>query len=215
MTGQRDAEAGDRPERSPIEPSGLNVFSPQERARLVRLRDLVRATRGSPPATATESRLLRAARAFGRCWVPVATAALIGSGVLGILHTSAAMDDLRRSSVVAVAPVSLAERLLPGLIAHPASYLSAVNGGGAGQRNGAAGDDLFALGMLDLKAAMDRSEAALAAGVGLLLLAATATSPPATSPPATDPDTSLAADAAPFLLIAAFLCAALSFLELP
>ena len=99
---------------------------------------------------------------------------LIGLGVLGILHTSAAMDDLRRTSLVAVAPLSATDRLLPGLIAHSASYPSAVNGGGSGQRLGAAADGLYAAAMIDLKGGMDRSEAALACGALLLLALLTA-----------------------------------------
>jgi len=185
---------------------GLQHFTPQERVRLVRLRALVRATRQPRRTDAPDSRQHRAARAVDRWWLPAVGVALIGLGTLGVVRTSIAMDDLPRTSLVTVAPVSLGERVLPGLIAHPGVYLSAINGGGSSPLVGSAGDGLYRARLIDLKAAMDRSEAALASGAGLLLLAVGTNA---------HPDTSLAADVAPFLLIAAFLCAALSFFELP
>lgn len=211
---------------------GLSQFSPEERVRLMRLRELVRATRGSPTrgsprVAASGSRLHRANTPLARYWLPATAAALIGSGLLGIVHTSAAMDDLQRTSLTAAAPVSVADRLLPGLIGHPNSYLAAINGGGSAQR-GSTSDGLHAAALIDLKGTMDRSEAALACGVGLLLLAVGAASgaadrssavavPASTGLDRVGPsgNTSLAADLAPFLLVAAFLCATLSFFELP
>jgi hypothetical protein len=85
------------------------------------------------------------------------------------------------------------------LLAHPDRYLAAINA------STATVNDLYTVSLLELKEAMDRSEAALAAGAGLLLLALSAA-----------PDaTGLPSDVAPFLLVAAFLCAGLSFFELP
>jgi hypothetical protein len=164
-------------------------FSPQERARQVRLRDLVRAARAGQPTT--HRRPLR-------WWACLAALALILSGGVGMLETYAAMDVLQPINATQRA-VGPADRLLPGLLAHPDRYLAAINA------STATVNDLYTVSLLELKEAMDRSEAALAAGAGLLLLALSAA-----------PDaTGLPSDVAPFLLVAAFLCAGLSFFELP
>jgi hypothetical protein len=132
---------------------------------------------------------------------------LIAAGLVGVVRTSMAMDDLQRNSVSQQAPVTPAARLLPGLIVSPAKYLSAVNGAGGG--NSSRVDPLYAVGQMELKQAMDRWEALVGVGLSLLLFGN------AMRAASADEDTSVAIDFAPFVLVAAALFAMLSFFELP
>ena len=128
---------------------------------------------------------------------------LVGFGVVGVVRTSLAMDDLQRNSVSQTEPLSPAARLLPGVIVNPAKYLSAVNASATPGR----GDQLYAVGQMELKQAMDRWEAVLGVGVSLLLFANAMRS--------AEEESTVAFDLAPFILVAAALFAGLSFFELP
>ena len=128
---------------------------------------------------------------------------LVGFGLVGAVRTSMAMDDLQRTSVSQTQPLAPAARLLPGLIVNPAKYLSAVNASATPVR----GDQLYAIGQMELKQVIDRWEALLGLGVSLLLFA--------NAMRGADEESTVAFDLAPFILVAAALFMGLSFFELP
>jgi hypothetical protein len=65
--------------------AGLSQFTPQERVRLIRLRELVRSTGHVDGAGPSDPRLHHTARFLGRRWLALAAAALIGLGVLVVM----------------------------------------------------------------------------------------------------------------------------------
>jgi len=192
--------------------ASLSQFTAEQQARLVILRSFVQAARsghgalsddmvaepdvpmrhGRPrPSLSSEQLML------------VGGVLLVGFGVVGVVRTSLAMDDLQRNSVSQTEPLSPAARLLPGVIVNPAKYLSAVNASATPGR----GDQLYAVGQMELKQAMDRWEALLGVGVSLLLFA--------NAMRGAEEESTVAFDLAPFILVAAALFAGLSFFELP
>jgi hypothetical protein len=193
--------------------TSLSQFSAEQQARLVILRSFVQEARTGHGALSddlvAEPNDVRRATRWPRVSLSsqqvmfVGGVLLVGVGLVGVVRTSMAMDDLQRSSVSQTQPLTPAARLLPGVIVNPAKYLSAVNASATPTR----GDLLYAVSELELKQAMDRWEALLALGVSLLLFA--------NAMRATDEETTVAFDLAPFVLVAAVLFAGLSFFELP
>jgi hypothetical protein len=105
---------------------------------------------------------------------------------------------------------SMVSRLVPGLLANPSKYVKAVNS------SSAATASLEQVSYLQDKQAMDRWEAVLVLGAALLL--ATRRSPVSGAPRPDGEaarDSSIANDFLPFLFLAALVCGALSFFELP
>jgi hypothetical protein len=135
---------------------------------------------------------------------------LVGFGLVGVVRTSMAMDDLQQHSTSPQQPLSPAERFLPGVILDPAKYLSAVNSSGGGGGSSRV-DPLYAMNQLQERQAMDRWEALVGIGVSLLLFVNAMRAAASND----DEETSIAFDVAPFLLVAAVLFAGLSFFELP
>jgi hypothetical protein len=137
-------------------------------------------------------------------------------GAVGVVRTDLAIRDLQDAAPEAGVRLSLAGRLLPGLIVNPGKYLSAVNGASASGRGAPAQASLEAVALLQQKQAMDRWEAVLALGVAMVF--ATRRSQSVATP---TPDgeaaraSSVANDLVPFLFVAALLFGALSFFELP
>jgi hypothetical protein len=144
----------------------------------------------------------------GRAWtgrqLTVAVAAvLLVVGAVGVLRTSADMQATEPGS-------SMAARLVPGLLADPGKYLKAVNS------STSASASLDQVSVLQQKQAMDRWEALLILGAGLLL--ATRRTPSAAASTAEgEParESSVANDFLPFLFLLALVFGALSFFELP
>ena len=127
-----------------------------------------------------------------------AGALLILFGALGVVRTNIAVDDIQRNATVRIDSLSPAARFLPGAIVSPAKYLSAVNGGSATPT-------IEAVGVMEQKQTMDRWEALILVGLGVLLFMGAQD----------DEEGAVASDVAPFVLVAAFMFAALSFFELP
>jgi len=123
---------------------------------------------------------------------------LILIGAVGVVRTNMAIDDIQHTATVRIDPLSPAARFLPGVLVNPAKYLSAVNGGSGTP-------SLEAVGVMTQKQSMDRWEALALVGLGILLFTQQAVSE----------EGGVASDVAPFVLVAAFLFAALSFFELP
>jgi hypothetical protein len=197
-------------------------FTSEQQARLVLLRSFVQEARSGRGALSDDLAAglevpARKAQRSGARWRPrlgnqqlmlIGGVVLIGVGLVGVARTSMAMDGLQRTSVLGQEPLTLAERLLPGVILNPARYLSAVNA--SSSAGGARVDQLYAVSQMQEKQAMDRWEAL--AGIGLSLLLFVNAMPAAANE---DEETSVAFDFAPFLLVAALLFAGLSFFELP
>jgi hypothetical protein len=130
-------------------------------------------------------------------------AVLLVVGAVGVLRTSADMQATEPGS-------SMAARLVPGLLADPGKYLKAVNS------STSASASLDQVSVLQQKQAMDRWEALLILGAGLLL--ATRRTPSAAASTAEgEParESSVANDFLPFLFLLALVFGALSFFELP
>ncbi len=127
---------------------------------------------------------------------------LVLVGAVGVVRTSMAIDEIQRNATVRVEPLSPAARFLPGVLVNPAKYLSAVNGGSGSS-------SLEAVGVMQQKQAMDRWEALALIGLGLLMFMGVQ------HDGAESEEGGVASDVAPFVLVAAFLFAALSFFELP
>jgi hypothetical protein len=199
--------------------AGLSQFTAEQQARLVLLRSFVqeaRSGRGSLSddlAAAPEVPVRRRAswrpRLGNRELMFIGGIVLMGVGLVGVVRTSMAMDDLQRTSVSAQEPLTAAERLLPGVILNPAKYLSAVNASSGA--SSARVDQLYAVNQMQEKQAMDRWEALVGIGLSLLLFVNAMRAAAANE----DEETSVAFDFAPFLLVAAVLFAGLSFFELP
>jgi hypothetical protein len=207
--------------------AGLSQFSAEQQARLVVLRsfvqearsghgalsdDLVAAAPDVSPVPNLRQASWRPRRPGNQQLMMVGGVLLMTVGLVGVVRTSMAMDDLQRNSVSQPAPLTPAARLLPGLIVSPAKYLSAVNGAGGGG-NSSRVDPFYAVGQMELKQSMDRWEAL--AGVGLSLLLFGNAMRIAAASASDEEDTSVAIDFAPFVLVAAVLFAMLSFFELP
>lgn len=126
---------------------------------------------------------------------------LVLVGCVGVWQTNAAMAQLDRGPLFG--------HLVPGVIANPGKYLATVNSATSTVPL-AARDPFQALALLDRKQAMDRYEALL--GLGLAWLVGAAARSSASSPNAPH---SIAGDVVPFIIVAAALCGALSFFELP
>jgi hypothetical protein len=201
----------------------LSQFTVEQQARLVILRTFVQEARmgrgalsddmiasgeldSDQPTTAGPPRVARR-RLDSRQLLVAGGLLLVVLGVIGIVRTNVAIDDLARSFPAnASSPLSGTARFLPGVIVNPSRYLSAVNGGSS-VRSGV--DPLFAVEQLDQKQAMDRWEALALVGLSLLLFAQ------AMRVQADDDDSMVGFDVAPFILVAAALFAGLSFFELP
>jgi hypothetical protein len=193
----------------------LSQFTVEQQARLVILRSFVQEARSGGGAlrddmvavSVVPDRHDRKSRWWPRLTsqqlMLVGGALLVGFGLVGVARTSMAMDDLQRTSFLQTGPLTPAARLLPGAIVNPAKYLSAVNASAGPSR----GDQLYAVGQMGLKEAMDRWEALLGLGVGLLLFA--------NAMRGADEESTVAVDLAPFILVASALFAGLSFFELP
>jgi hypothetical protein len=144
----------------------------------------------------------------------VVGALLALAGVVGVVRTNALMDGVEHSQQTLGAGVhaSLLGRLVPGVIANPGKYLSAVNSGGSSIAAGA--DPLEAVAMQSLKQAMDRYEALVGLGIALLIWGSAR--PVLRQQSSTGAvESSVASDAAPFIVVVALLCASMSFFELP
>jgi len=217
-------------DRVAVAVSGLSQFTVEQQARLVLLRRFVQdaklgygtlrddlmpdtptaddeGTPGADTARRPPRRTLR--RPTGRQLAMACGALLVVVGLVGIVRTNIAMDDLVATATSAVTSPSMASRLLPGVIASPAKYLSAVNSAGGSSSSASGVDPLYLQRFLWLKQAMDRWEALVGFGLALILFVSKAAH-------ATESEeTSVASDAAPFLMVLALLFAALSFFELP
>jgi hypothetical protein len=156
--------------------ASLSQFTAEQQARLVVLRSFVQEARLGHGALSDDlvaaPEVPSAPNVPHRQWrthhlMMIGGVVLIAAGLVGVVRTSMAMDDLQRNSVSQQAPVTPAARLLPGLIVSPAKYLSAVNGAGGG--NSSRVDPLYAVGQMELKQAMDRWEALVGIGLSLLL----------------------------------------------
>lgn len=205
--------------------ASLSQFTAEQQAHLVLLRSFVQEARSGRgalsddlaaapaevPARAMESAPQRHKRAGWRPRLNNQQLMLVGGvlcmvlGVVGVVRTSLAMDDLQRSSVSPTDALTPAAKFLPGVIVNPAKYLSAVNGG-SGSGNSRV-DLLYAVSQMDQKQAMDRWEALVGIGLSLLLFA--------NAMRGSEEESSMAFDVAPFVLVAAVLFAGLSFFELP
>ena len=205
--------------------AGLSQFTAEQQARLVLLRSFVQEARSGRGALSDD---LAAApevsgrperrQARGSGWRPrlgnqqlmlIGGVLLVGVGIVGVVRTNSAMDELQRTSVSAQEPLTPAERFLPGVILNPAKYLSAVNA--SSSASSAKVDQFYAVSQMQEKQAMDRWEALVGIGLSLLLLVNAMRAAAANE----DEETSVAFDFAPFLLVAAVLFAGLSFFELP
>jgi hypothetical protein len=205
--------------------ASLSQFTAEQQARLVILRSFVqeaRSGRGAlsddlvaapdvPPASDVRRSRWRPRRPGNEHLMLIGGVVLMAIGLVGVVRTSAAMDDLQRNSVSQPEPLAPAARFLPGLILSPAKYLSAVNGAGGGG-NSSRVDQFYAVGQMELKQAMDRWEALVGIGLSLLLFGNAMRVAASSSD---EEDTSVAIDFAPFVLVAAVLFAMLSFFELP
>ena len=203
--GERPGSAGLAPPLNPLgkpEPRP-SPFTAEQRARLLILRAFVREAkmgRGAlqddlgPMAEPAQKR-----RGVSRrhLWL-AAGCLLILIGAVGVVRTNMAIDDIQRNATARFDPLSPAARFLPGVVVNPAKYLSAVNGGSGTPT-------LEAAGVMEQKQAMDRWEALALVGLGILLFTQQAVSE----------EGAVASDVAPFVLVAAFLFAALSLFELP
>jgi hypothetical protein len=166
--------------------------------------DMMPAAVPAPVVSEPTSTPRRRRRPTGRHLVLAGAALAILVGLAGVVRTNMQMTGLQKNGYSQAAPLSVGQRFLPGVIVSPGKYLSAVNGSSAGA---SASDPLYDLSVMELKQAMDRWEAL--AGIGLaVLLFLNATR-------ATNEETSVGTDVAPFVLVAAFLFAALSLFELP
>jgi hypothetical protein len=205
--------------------SGLSQFTVEQQARLVILRTFVQEARlgrgalqddmapasdgdenAGPAASAAPASRKPHRRASTRQLLLAAGAVLVLLGVVGMVRTSMAMDDLQRTaSSRGVEPLTVTTRFLPGVLVNPAKYLSAVNGS-----SGVSGvDPLYAVSLMEDKQAMDRWEALAGSGLALVLFMNAMRSAD------DDEEGAVASDFAPFVLVAAVLFAALSFFELP
>jgi hypothetical protein len=203
--------------------AGLSQFTAEQQARLVLLRAFVQEARSgqgalsddlaaAPEVPARQERRGRASwrpRLGNQQLMLIGGVVLLGLGLVGVVRTSVAMDELQRTSVSGQEPLTPAARLLPGVILNPAKYLSAVNA--TSSANSARVDPLYAVGQMQEKQAMDRWEALVGIGLSLLLFVNAMRAAAANE----DEMTSVAFDFAPFLLVAAVLFAGLSFFELP
>jgi predicted nucleic acid-binding Zn ribbon protein len=201
----------DQPRRfsgGPVLAGLLSQFTSEQQARLVMLRAFVQESRRSrgalsddlvaEPESADE---VSEPRRRGRRHelIMAGALALIVIGLVGVVRTSIAMDDLQRATTSRVEPLSVSARFLPGMVVNPGKYLSAVNGGSSSL------DPLYSVSLMEDKQAMDRWEALAAVGLAVLLFANALR----------DADGSIASDAAPFIVVAAVLLMGLSFFELP
>jgi hypothetical protein len=195
--------------------AGLSQFTIEQQARLVILRtfvqhgalsdDMVADAEASAPAQqpAAAPMAKRSPRLDRRQLLIAGAIGLMIVGLVGVVRTSTAMDDLQRTSLTPLSPVA---QFVPGVIANPAKYLAAVNSGGRG-------NTIEAVNLMHEKEAMDRWEALI--GIGLSMLLFTSASRRESSSSSDEDASMVAADVAPFILVAAMLFAALSFFELP
>jgi hypothetical protein len=144
------------------------------------------------------------------------------AGLIGIISTNLGMNAIEDQQHTA--HTALITRLLPGPIATPAKYLSAVNSpGGSSSSVGAGGDPTAPARMLDLKRNMDRCVALLGFGVVGLLLCEARRQPASASQGSEDEHPGsedehpggIGRDLIPFVGLVATLWALLSFFELP
>ena len=164
--------------------ASLSQFTAEQQARLVILRSFVqeaRSGRGAlsddlaaaapevPPRTERPPRKSWRPRLGSQQLMLVGGILLTGIGIVGVVRTNTAMDDLQRTNVSGQPPLSAAEHFLPGVILDPAKYLSAVNASG-GSGGGSHVDELYAVRQMQEKQAMDRWEALVGIGLSLLLL---------------------------------------------
>lgn len=168
-----------------------------------------RPRRPTPPPNA------RRARWTGRHWARAIGLLVLLIGVVGVVQTSVSMQALQDADASGLPRVSLAGRLLPGLVANPGKYLGAVNGASSG-RTGGGQASLEEISMLHDKQAMDRWEGVALIGLALLL---SATRAPQSASPRPDGqaarESSVADDLIPFAWVVALAFVALSFFELP
>ncbi|MBV9544296.1 MAG: hypothetical protein JOY61_07950 [Chloroflexi bacterium] len=201
--------------------SGLNQFTAEQQARLVRLRGFVQAARltGGPladdlrPALRARASVRRIPvevhRTRGQRAVVALACLLVVVGAAGVFSTNSAMDGMR-SNVPWTEPLTPAQRFLPGVFADPARYISALNGAVSGAASVSWTDPFYAIAVMDQKVAMDRWEALAGLGIALLLFASALRS--------VDPQgesRALAFDVAPMVMVASVMFAALSLCELP
>jgi len=186
-------------------PESVPLFTPLERARLLVLRRLVQQSQvlqaNLYDDLAPEERPgpeLRIEWPWRRAMMWSALL-LVLIGCVGVWQTNAEMNQLDRGPLFG--------HLVPGVIANPGKYLSAVNSAASPT---ALRDPFQAVELLDRKQAMDRYEALL--GLGLAWLVSTLAGSPASSAGAPQ---SIASDLVPFIIVGAALCGALSFFELP
>jgi hypothetical protein len=205
---ERDAPA-DEPRHVPIQPG--SDFTIQEQARLLRLKARIRESRvGSgrlyddlvptlvtiaeaervPPDDPDDSSSSHVPRGV---FLSIGLAlVLLGAG--GVWMTGVAMDRQ--------APATLVERFVPGPLAHPGEYFATVNSAAAQMVA------VESVALLDDKRAMDRWEAALCAGVALVLGVSALRSQRRGSSP-------LGWDLVGVFTLLALVCGGLSFFELP
>ena len=126
-------------------------------------------------------------------------------GLIGAHFAYDVIDQLERESTFG-SPTPMITRILPGIIGNPAHYLAVLNGR-AGTPSGE--DATRAVQVLSNKIALDRWMALAAAGLSLTLFAVGGA---ARLAPGSE-STSVASDAAPFVLLLALAWAGFSFFE--
>jgi hypothetical protein len=138
-------------------------------------------------------------------------AVLVTIGAVGIIRTNMAMDGLAAADTAlgSTRPLAPAQRFLPGVLANPARYVSAMNAAVEGVSGTTWADPLRTFALMDAKVAMDRCEALAGAGVSLALFAS------AIRAARHGEAGAIAFDLAPLVTVATVLFAALSFCELP
>ncbi len=202
--GERAGGAGLAPLPPRPEPRP-GPFTAEQRARLLILRAFVREAKMGRGALQDDldpvvKPAQKRRRVSGRHVWLAAGALLILIGAVGVVRTNLAIVEIQANATARIDPLSPAARFLPGVLVNPAKYLSAVNGG-------AGTPSIEAVGIMQQKQAMDRWEALALVGLGLLLIIGVQQ--------AANEEGAVASDVAPFVLVAAFLFAALSFFELP
>jgi hypothetical protein len=205
--------------------AGLSQFTIEQQARLVILRTFVQEARArrnalSDDLAPDESPVVTEISPPRSHWrlpgstqlVLVGAALCMVVGVAGVARTVFEINSIEANSRSVTSTMSPAAMLLPGALANPGKYLSAVNGAGGGTTGASGVDELTAVTLMYQKQAMDRWEALIGLGLSVLLFMNASR---IASQQSEDEESSVGTDMAPFILVAAFLFAALSFFELP
>jgi hypothetical protein len=219
-------------ERVPVESAGSRrdaiPFTAGEQSRLLVLRRLVERARALKtdlyddltPDRSAEVGPSASSYTYGNSlpWkrIVVCTGVvLVGIGCIGTWHANAAMARIERQARGTMITGSIANHLLPGVVAYPGKYLAAVNSSSSGLSGDR--DPLQVIAWLDQKQAVDRFEGIIGLGAACLL-AVSAGWPRGGSQTGLlgeEPRGSVGSDVLPFLLVASVFVMAMSFFELP